>query len=133
MYLITTWFGVFLCDDKRVKHSVLFPQDEDEIYERLMSVSQGEVLSEEKEIAKRIDKGVIIVHDPRLSGIGMYKPFDPLFREIIIRPEDYNISSNLLNRVSLRLANEFVRTQLESKDLQIIQMVKAYDELLEVS
>jgi nucleolar protein 56 len=132
MYLTTTWFGVFLCDGKKVKKSILFPRDEDEIYKRLLSISQNKVLPEEYELVKEAGESVI-VNEPRLKSIGLYKPSDPFFMRSIIRSDDYNVSVNLLRKVSLRLASELTSDKLGSEDLQIIQMVKAHDDLLEVS
>lgn len=53
MYLITKWFGTFICDKKGIKNKTLFPKDEKEIAKRLLKIEENKVLSEEKEIIKK--------------------------------------------------------------------------------
>ena len=51
----------------------------------------------------------------------------------MINPEDYGFSPELFHDVSLLLAQERVDEQLQSEDLQLIQMVNALDDLIQTA
>ena len=55
MYLVTKWFGTFLCDKKGIKKEVLFPKDEKELVKKLRKIEKNNILPEEKKIAKDCD------------------------------------------------------------------------------
>ena len=132
MYLVTKWFGVFLCDEKGVKKKILFPKDEKEISKRLIEIDKNKVLSEEKKIIKNV-KEQLVVNEKRLHRYGVYKPNDPFFIEFDIEPRDFGFSENLLHKAAKVVAEEKTLEELKSKDLQIIQMVNALDDLIQVS
>ena len=52
MYLITKWFGTFLCNKKRIVDKILFAKNEKVIYNKMLKIQQGEILREEKKITK---------------------------------------------------------------------------------
>jgi nucleolar protein 56 len=131
MYLITKWFGTFIFDRKTLKKKILFPKDEKEIAKRLQHIEKKEILSEEQKITKQVKE--IIVNEKRLQEIGDYKPSDPFFKNIDIKPEDYDFPLELLNKASLILTKNKVKDQLLSEDLQIVQMVNALDDLIQTS
>ena len=131
MYLITKWFGIFICSKKGIKNKILFPIDENEIAKRLLKIDKNEILSEENKITKGIKK--IIVSEKRLQKIGEYSPSDPFFKEFEIKPEDFDFSEDLLHKATLIVAKNRVEEKLASEDLQIIQMVNALNDLIQTS
>jgi nucleolar protein 56 len=130
MYLITKWFGIFLYDSKELKKKVLFPKNEKKIAERLIKIKNREVLSEEKKLSKNIK---VTVNEKRLKKIGVYSPSDAFFEKIKIIPEEFGYSNDLLQKVSIIVSKSQVDEKLESKDLQIIQMINALDDLIHTS
>jgi nucleolar protein 56 len=130
MYLVTKWFGTFLCDGKGVKKEILFPKNEKEIVKRLRRIEKNNILAEERKIAKDVK---VIVNEKRLQKIGEYTYLDPFFKEINIEPKDYGFSQDLLHKISLASAQNKVEERLKSEDLQIIQMVNALDDLIQTS
>ena len=130
MYLVTKWFGTFLCDEKGGKKEILFPKNEKEIVKRLRRMEKNNILSEERKIAKDVK---VIVNEKRLQKIGEYTDLDPFFKEINIEPKDYGFSQDLFHKISIALAQNKVEERLKSEDLQIIQMVNALDDLIQTS
>lgn len=130
MYLITNWFGTFLCDKSGVKRKILFPKDAEEIAKRLLKIDKNEILAEEKKITKGVK---VIVNEKRLQKIGDFDPRDSFFKKIVVKPEDYGFSQDLFHAASLLLAEKKVDAKLGEADLQVIQMVNALDELIQTS
>ncbi|MDH7517348.1 MAG: hypothetical protein QHH19_03290 [Candidatus Thermoplasmatota archaeon] len=130
MYLITRWFGTFLCDKNMVKKSILFPKDKKELAKRLKKIDKNEILTEEKKITKNVK---VKVNEKRLQSIGDYDPDDAFFKEIDIKPEDFCFPQSLLHEASMILTEEKTGDKLKSEDLQVIQMVNALDELIQTS
>ena len=130
MYLVTKWFGTFLCDKRGIKKEILFPKDEREIVKRLRKMEKNNILPEERKIAKDVK---VIVNEKRLQKIGEYTDSDPFLKEINIEPKDYGFSQDLLHKISITLARNRIEEQLKSEDLQIIQMVNALDDLIQTS
>jgi nucleolar protein 56 len=130
MYLITKWFGTFLCNKSVIKNKILFPKDEKEIAKRLKKIDKGEMLAEEKKLTKDIE---VTVNEKRLQKLGDYNPKDSFFKEMEIKPEDYGFSQDLLHNASLLLTEEKTDDKLKSEDLQIVQMVNALDDLVQTS
>ena len=130
MFLITKWFGVFLVDEKnKIIDKILFPKNIDEIVERLEKINNGEILKEERTIAKN---KTVYVFENRLSVIG--KPIGDFENKIDIDffPSDFDYPINILHDASIILIEKLVDKQLSSKDLQIIQMVDTLDELIHI-
>lgn len=130
MYLITKWFGTFLCDKKGIQKKVLFPKDEKEIAKRLQIIEKKEILSEEKKIVKDVE---VIVSERRLQKIGDYCPDDSFFKDFEIKPDDFGFSNDLIHKATIIVAKNRVEEKLESEDLQVIQMVNALDDLIQTS
>ena len=130
MYLITKWFGIFLCDKKGVQKKILFPKKKKEIAQRLVKIDKSEILPEEKKLSKGVD---ITVSEKRLQQIGNLDPMDPFFKKTDIKPEDFGFSQDLLHEVSLLLTQDKVKEKLGSEDLQVIQMVNALDDFIQTS
>jgi nucleolar protein 56 len=128
-YLITTWFGTFLCDEKGVQQKILFPKREKELLTRLQTINNNDVLKEEKEL---VNNTIVIVNERRLQNIGTFAN-DPFFTTIQINSEDYGFPQDLLHSVATMLAQQQVDQLLKSEDLQIIQMVNALDDLVQTA
>jgi nucleolar protein 56 len=130
MFLITKWFGVFLCDNKSIKEKILFPKNKKEIVKRLEKIDNKEILSEEKEIIKNKK---VIVNEIRLRKIGNYNPKNSFFKEFEIKSEDFGFSNILLQKSTLVIIKDQVNSKLASEDLQLIQMVNTLDDLIQTS
>lgn len=129
-YLITKWFGTFLCDKKGIKDKIIFPKKVEEISKKLRKIDKNEILAEEKKIAKGKE---VIVNEKRLSKLGEYEPNDPFFKDIEIQSETFGFTQDLLQKVTLLQTTKKIDEKLESKDLQIVQMVNALDDLIQTS
>ena len=130
MYLITKWFGTFLCDSKSIKKEIIFPKNEKDISKRLLKIENKEILSEEKKISKGID---VIVNEKRLQKIGEYDPVNPVFKKIKIKAKDFGFPEELLHKSSIIVAKNRVEEKLASEDLQVVHMVNALDDLIQTS
>jgi RNA processing factor Prp31 len=128
MYLVTKWFGTFLCDEKGIKKHILFPKNEKEITDRLLKIKNNKILLEEKEISKQL---IPIVTEKRLEQIGKYKPDDDFFRKIDIKPEEHGFEFYLLKKASVLVSDKKITKTLESLDLQIIQMINTFDDFIQ--
>ena len=131
MYLVTKWFGVFLCNQEGIKKNILFPKNVEAITERLLKIDQGGILAEEKKLVKNLKS--IIVSEKRLQKIGEFEPKDPFFKDIDITAKDFGFAEDMLHEASLKMAEEKAEEKLGSKDLQIIHMVNALDDLIVTS
>src|SRR4030042_552209 len=129
-YLITKWFGTFLCDETTIQKEILFPKQEQEIAQRLRQIEKNNILAEERTIVKNTD---VQVSERRLQPLGSYTSDTSVFKSLIIQPEDYGFSQELLHKSSLVLAQKRVEEQLQSEDLQLIQMVNALDDLVQTA
>lgn len=130
MYLVTRWFGTFLCDENGIKSKILFPKDPEDIAKRLLKIDKQELLTEEKKITKGAD---VIVNEKRLQKIGEYNQNDSFFKKMSIEPEDFGFTQDLIHKASIALAENKVEEKLKSEDLQVIQMVNALDDLIQTS
>lgn len=129
-YLITKWFGTFLCSKKEVLDKRLFPKKVQEIVQRLEEMQQGTILTEEQKIVKAKQ---VVVQEKRLQSLGTYKKQDPVFQKLEIKAESYGFSLDLLRQATLLLSNHQIKEFISSPDLQIIQMVHALDDLLQTA
>ena len=64
MYLITRWFGTFICDRNGVRKKIIFPNNAQEIKKRLMKIDNNCILEEEKKILTKIKQ--VKVNEKRL-------------------------------------------------------------------
>ncbi len=131
MYLITKWFGVFLCDTKKIQKYILFPNEDQELLARITRIDKKEILSEEKQLIHHHHH--IKVQEKRLETIGEYDPYDPFFQQLIIKPEEYNFSISQLHKLMILLAHNKIENELQSEDLQIIQMVETLNDLIQTA
>jgi len=131
MYLITKWFGTFLCNGKGVKEKILFPKKEKEIEKRLKKIKNNKILTEEKKIIKKTSEK-IIVNEKRLKKIGTYDPENSFFKKIDIKPEKYNFSRELIQKISYILSKKQTKENLSLVDLQIVQMINTLDDFIKI-
>lgn len=129
-YLHTKWFGTFLCNKNGIQKKVLFPKDENEIAKKLIKIEKKEILPEEKKLTKGLD---VIVSEKRLEKIGLYNPDDSFLKNFEIKPEDFDFHQDIFHKASLILAKKTMEKALIAKDLQIIHMVNALDDLIQTS
>jgi nucleolar protein 56 len=129
-YLVTKWFGTFLCDETGVQKEILFPKQEKELAHRLQQIEKNIILDEENAIVKN---ATVIVNEKRLAQIGTIHEEDPFFRTIVISPEEYGFTQDLFHKTSLLLTQQHVEEQLQSEDLPLIQMVNALDDLIQTA
>ncbi|KAA0001815.1 MAG: hypothetical protein FE048_04845 [Thermoplasmata archaeon] len=123
-YLKTKWFGVFLFDEKGVKEKKLFPKDAQEIANRLMAIQKGEILEEEKEIAKDAYTDEI-----RLKSIAYYKEKIPYLE---IKAETYGYKEDLLKEASNIVAIEKMKKEMKG-GRRIVQAIDAIDDINKTS
>jgi nucleolar protein 56 len=128
-YLITKWFGTFLCDENGIQKKILFPEREKEILSRLQTIGNNKILEEEKEIVKNT---TVVVNEQRLRPLGTFSD-DPFFTTTSIDSQEYGFPQDLFHNVSILLAQQRVDELLQSEDLQIIQMVNALDDLIQTA
>ncbi|HVQ00428.1 MAG TPA: hypothetical protein VMT57_02830 [Candidatus Thermoplasmatota archaeon] len=128
-YLITKWFGTFLCDEHGVQQKILFPKREKDLLSRLQAIANNKILEEEKEIVKNT---TVLVNEERLRSLGAFSS-DPFFTTMTIDPSEYGFPQDLFHKVSMMLAQQRVDELLQSEDLQIIQMVNALDDLIQTA
>ncbi|OPY34138.1 MAG: putative NOP5 family protein [Methanomassiliicoccales archaeon PtaU1.Bin124] len=122
MILVTKWFGVFLCEGTSVKRHILFEKDPKAMAKKLAAVQKGEILPEEKSLAMKRIK----VSDPRLSKLGKPMLFDSSF----IKPQDYGLAPDLMQKVMVELGKIRTREPL-SEDKCVAQAIRATDDLIE--
>jgi nucleolar protein 56 len=122
MILITKWFGVFLCEGTEVRRFKLFDKDPKEVAKKLAAVQRGEILPEERALTERRMR----VADPRLKALGKPMVYDSSF----LRPEDYGLPPEFMQKVMLELGKIRVREPL-SEDRSIAQAIRATDDLIE--
>jgi len=128
MYLVTKWFGTFLCDKNSVQKNILFPKDEKKIADRISKIKNGKILSEEKKISKGLE---VVVNEKRLGKIGNYKSDASFFEKIDIKPEDYDFEIELLKKATIIASNKKITEELDSADLQIVQMINTLDDFIQ--
>ncbi len=131
MYLITKWFGTFLCNKKSIIDKILFSKNVKIIYQKMLKIQHIEILQEEKKITKNI--GDIIVNETRLKKLGEYKPLDPFFKKFEINANKFGFSEELLHKATLLVTQTRADKKLASEDLQIIQMVNTLDDFIQTS
>ncbi len=126
MFLVTKWFGVFLCDENRILEKTLFSKDAETIAGKLAEMQRGNVISEESEMAK--DRVKLNVADRRQSPLGKPGLFDSSF----IKAEDFGYMPDLMHEVMIRLGK--LRTsEPMTRDKSAVQAVRSLDDLIETS
>ena len=130
LYLFTKWFGTFLCNETSIQKEILFPKDAKAIVKRLIEIQKNTILEEEK---KLVNDSIVIVNEKRLQPLGTYDMENPVFKTILVSPQQYGFSQSLFHEATMLLSKEQVHEQLQSEDLQLIQMVNALDDLIQTA
>jgi len=124
MYLVTKWFGVFLCDKEKVRRHHLFEKDAKSIALKLAEVQRGVILPEEEDLARGQKR--LRVADARLSKLGKPEVFDSTF----IKADDFGYTADLMQRVMVELGKVRTREPI-SPDKHVLQAIRAIDDLNE--
>ncbi len=124
MFLVTKWFGVFLCDEHRILEKTLMPKDADAIAEKLAIMQRGGVLPEEAALAEgRVKLNVV---DRRQASLGKPALFDSSF----IKAEDYGFTQEIMHDAMIKLGK--LRTsEPMPRDKSAVQAVRSLDDLIE--
>lgn len=130
MYLVTKWFGTFLCDEQGLVRKTLFPKDKEEIACRLQQIHNNEILSEEQDL---VSKHQVIVQEKRLRKLGRFDPTNSFFKTISLEAKTFGFTTKLLHDASTELAAQNAEEKLGANDLQIVQMVNALDDFIQTS
>jgi nucleolar protein 56 len=130
LVLRTTWFGVFLTEGEAVRDSILFPKDAREVARRLRLLQDGEVLSEEKQLAQRAPP--FAVTERRQLKLGALSAPDESPVDLATRAGEYGFDTGLRREAFLHLARASVASA-RGRDVSAVQAVRTYEELLETS
>ena len=123
MYILTKWFGAFLIDDSgEVADRRLFPKEPDAVAKRLALVKEGEILNEERDLAKTVSG--VEVTERRLFDLGVITEQRPPE----LKPEDFGFDTSILRTAMLGMAKAEVG-KAHGPDAYIIQAVAAYEDL----
>lgn len=128
MYLVTTWFGSFLLDDGKVSAERLFPQDKDEIADRLIRVEDYKALKEEKELTKGLDEFFVLEKRLEKRIGGTYSPTEV----DLPKPEEHGFDKSLLRDAMIEVAKKRLRKAVGMDD-HISQAVQTIDDLTHTS
>lgn len=127
MYLVTTWFGSFLIEDDEIIEKKLFPEQKDEIADRLIRVENWKMLREENELVKNLEEFFVV--EKRLEKIGgtySQEELDPP------KPEDHGFDRTLLRDAMIEVAKKRLRKAVGMDD-HISQAVHTVDDLIQTS
>lgn len=125
LFLVTKWFGSFLCDGNRIVDSRVFPPDAEAIAARLARVQRGEVLEEEREL---VGEKKVRVGEQRQSPLGKPGLFDSSF----IVPDPSTHGKELMHEVMLGLGRLRTSEPL-ARDRNLVQAIRGLDDLIETS
>ena len=121
MLLVTKWFGVFLIEEGKVAHKLLFPKEPMEIANRMAIIQEGGLVQEEKRIASKTDK--VEVSEGRLSALGALVSD----AKENIEPSDYGYDDALLKQATIVLGK--MRLKEVSEDQDIVHAIRAVEDL----
>ncbi|MDI3541472.1 MAG: nucleolar protein 56 [Candidatus Methanomethylophilaceae archaeon] len=122
-FLVTKWFGVFLCEGQRIVDSRLFPPDPHLIAEKLARIQRGELLEEEKEL---VANSKVRVVEQRQSPLGKPGLFDSSF----ISPDEHTYGKELMHQVMVELGR-LRSSEPMARDRNIVEAIRALDNLIE--
>lgn len=124
--LVTTWFGVFVLDEKsgKILAQKLMPKDPKEIAEKLSAVQRGMVIPEEIELASTFPK--ISVSNSRQSELGK-----PAYYDLpVLDPEKFGFDKDLMHKTMIDLAK--LRTSEPiPRDKNLVHAIRGLDDLIE--
>ncbi|MEM3397262.1 MAG: hypothetical protein QW620_07835 [Thermoplasmata archaeon] len=124
MHIKTTWFGIFVLADGKVVKYKLFPKNPEKIAQKLLEISNGRLLPEERIFASEFEN--LTTSDMRIARLGIsYQP-----DTIEISPEKYGYEKELLRIATIEMAK--IKMRHTEKDVQIIQRVRTLEMLIRV-
>lgn len=123
MLLFSTWFGTFLEEEGKVVKSALFPKEAEALAKRMAQVEEGEILEEEREMARGLDS--FSVTERRLEDLGGTFTSEP---PPFLKAEDFGFTTSLLREAMISLGRRQMRRAVQPAD-HIIQGVRALDDL----
>lgn len=124
MHIKTTWFGIFVLDGEKIVKYKLFPKNPEKIAKRLLEISEGRLLPEERLLVSEFES--LTTSDKRIARLGV--PYMPNATEI--PPERYGYGKELLRDAAIEMAK--IKMRHTEKDIQIIQRVRTLEMLTRV-
>ncbi|MCX8174402.1 MAG: hypothetical protein N3F63_07355 [Thermoplasmata archaeon] len=121
MLIKTTWFGIFILDGGKVVKYKLFPKNHEKIAKKLLEISEGRLLPEERLLVSEFEN--LTTSDRRIARLGIPYIQDPAE----ISPEKYGYGKDLLRNATAEMAK--IKMRHTGKDVQIIQRVRALEML----
>lgn len=123
MFLVTRWFGTFLCNDEGDVHDhKLFPKEPEAIAKRLKRIEDGEILSEERELVKSLGLKSFSVFEKRLEQLGGI-----LVDEIRVDLQKYEYDKKILHDAMIDLSKRKLKAKVR-EDEHIVHAIKSLDE-----
>jgi nucleolar protein 56 len=130
LLLVTTWFGTFVCEDSKVVHGTLFPQNLLELRRRIEKIQAGEILEEEKELVAALsaaERAQLYVTARRLLPLrGENAP--GIASPPLLHPEDFGVTPATLRQVMITTVREKLAKPVEL-DFHIIHAVNTLSAL----
>lgn len=130
-FLVSKWFGVFVLDETGdiLKKSV-FKKDLDELLNKREIKKNAMLLDEERALAKEFDN--LFVFEQRLASLGTVSEVKETGKNFLLPPQDFGFSLDLLHELMLAETQKNTYENLSKNDLQLIQMVNAFDDLTHI-
>lgn len=123
LLLHTTWFGSFLLENGEVREARLAPKDTDALARRLLAMEGGELLSEERALAKGQED--LQVADLRLRRLGARTTREP---PPFLDPQEFGFQAALLREALIALGALQLKRGVQPSDY-ILPAVRALDDL----
>lgn len=126
MYLVTTWFGTYIHDGKKIIERHRFPMDEASFRERYIAIINNRLLDVEKHLAAKYKE--LKVFDNRLSSVGqVVSPVENIINEIWKEePLNIDIQKYIKNIIEKELSKE------EPLETQVLYAMEMYNTLTEI-
>jgi len=130
-FLVSKWFGIFVLDETgNILKKSIFKKDLDELLKKREIRKNKSILEEEKDLAKEFEN--IFVFERRLAALGMVIGREETDKNFLLPPQDFGFSLDLLHELILSESQKNTYESLSKKDLQLIQMVNAFDDLTHI-
>ena len=122
LVLTTTWFGTFILRDNEVIHHILFPREPEAITKRIKMLRSGDIIEEEKQIAK-LESNFLTTEERllKLGATGLVDITPPVAQE-------WDFDLGLLQRAMILLGKEDAQMAI-TRDLSIVQAVNTIDDM----
>ncbi len=123
--LITKWFGIFLVDERtnKIVDKRLMSYDPHVTAEKLAQIQKGQVLPEERELSKDVQR--LNVLDRRQAELGRPMLYDASF----IKAEQYGFTESMMRETMVGLAKLRTSEPL-SGDRSLVQAIRNLDDTI---